>query len=136
MLPVFFFSTIQRQIFDFFSDAFNEKMQKLSNEYATVLNRLKAAKIELDNESKKLDDMQRRYEHFEMELDELARNRMENNDVLIKIHKEIMEQNSKVERARREMKISKKAMMKKVGNREYVRLLEVCQLLVNLISEF
>lgn len=111
-------------------------MQKLSNEYATVLNRLKAAKIELDNESKKLDDMQRRYEHFEMELDELARNRMENNDVLIKIHKEIMEQNSKVERARREMKISKKAMMKKVGNREYVRLLEVCQLLVNLISEF
>lgn len=90
------------------------------------MNRLKAAKIELDNESKKLDDMQRRYEHFEMELDELARNRMENNDVLIKIHKEIMEQNSKVERARREMKISKKAMMKKVGNREYVRLLEVC----------
>lgn len=101
-------------------------MQKLSNEYATVLNRLKAAKIELDNESKKLDDMQRRYEHFEMELDELTHNRMDNNDVLIKIHKEIMEQNSKVERAKREMKIAKKAMMKKVGNREYVRLFEVC----------
>lgn len=109
-----------------FSDEFNEKMQKLSNEYATALNRLKAAKVELENESKKLDDLQRRYEHFEVELDELARNRMENNDVLIKIHKEIMEQNSKVERARREMKISKKAMTKKVGNREYVRLLEVC----------
>lgn len=101
-------------------------MQKLSNEYATVLNRLKAAKIELDNESKKLDDMQRRYEHFEMELDELTHNRMDNNDVLIKIHKEIMEQNSKVERAKREMKIAKKAMMKKVGNREYVQLFEVC----------
>lgn len=112
-------------MFHFFLDEFNEKMQRLSNEYATALNRLKAVRNEFDNESRKLDDMQRRYEHFEMELDELARNRLENNDVLIKIHKEIMEQNSKVERARRELKISKKAMMKKVGNREYIRLLEV-----------
>lgn len=83
------------------------------------------AKNELDNESKKLDDMQRQFEHYEMELDEIARNRLENNDVLIKVHKEIMEQNSKVERARRELKIAKKAMLKKVGDREYVRLLEV-----------
>lgn len=113
-------------MFYFLLDEFNEKMQRLSNEYATALNRLKAVRNEFDNESKKLDDMQRRFEHFEMELDELTRNRLENNDVLIKIHKEIMEQNSKVERARRELKISKKAMMKKVGNREYVRLLEVC----------
>lgn len=112
----------------FFSDEFNQEMKKLSNEYATTLNRLKAAKVEFDNESTKLEEMQRRNEHLEMELDEVARNRAENNDVLIKIHKEIMEQNSKVERAKREMKISKKAMMKKVGNREYVRLLEVCSL--------
>lgn len=115
-------------MFHFFLDEFNEKMQRLSNEYATALNRLKAVRNEFDNESRKLDDMQRRYEHFEMELDELARNRLENNDVLIKIHKEIMEQNSKVERARRELKISKKSMMKKVGNREYIRLLEVFSL--------
>lgn len=106
-------------------------MQKLSNEYATTLNRLKAAKIELENESKNLEEMQRRNEQLEMELDEVARNRAESNDVLIKIHKEIMEQNSKVERAKREMKISKTAMMKKVGNREYVRLLEVCWLFVH-----
>lgn len=114
----------------FFSDESNEQMQKLSNEYATTLNQLKAAKVELDNESKKLEEMQRRCEHLEMELDEVARNRAENNEVLIKIHKEIMEQNSKVERAKREMKMSKKAMAKKVGNREYVRLLEVCWLLL------
>lgn len=109
----------------FVLDEINEEMQKLSNEYATVLNRLKAAKIELENESKKLEDMQRRNEQLEMELDEVARNRADNNDGLVKLHKEIMDQNSKVERAKREMKISKKAMAKKVGNREYVRLLEV-----------
>lgn len=101
-------------------------MKKLSNEYATTLNRFKAAKVELEIESKKLEEMQRRNEQLEMELDEVTHERAENNDVLIKIHKEIMEQNSKVERAKREMQISKKAMMKKVANREYVRLLEVC----------
>lgn len=100
-------------------------MQKLSNEFATALNRLKVTKLELDNETKKLEDLQRQFDNSEMEFDEMARNRMENNDDLIKIHKEIMEQNSKVERARRELQIAKKAMMKKVGDREYVRLLEV-----------
>lgn len=74
-----------------------------------------------------MDDMQRQYEHFEVELDEITRNRLENNDALIKLHKEIMDQNSKVERAKRELKMSKKAMMKKVGDREYVSLLEVCK---------
>lgn len=107
------------------SEEFNVKMQKLSNEYATALNRLKVAKNDFENETKKLNELQRQYEQFEIELDEISRNRLENNDTLMKIHKEIMEQNSKVERAKRELKIARKAMMKKVGDREYIRLLEV-----------
>ncbi|XP_031638654.1 coiled-coil domain-containing protein 39 [Contarinia nasturtii] len=106
------------------NDELNEKMQKLSNEYATAMNRLKVARNDFDNETRKLDELQRQYEHFEIELDEISRNRLENNDALIKLHREIMEQNSKVERAKRELKIAKKAMMRKVGDREYVRLLE------------
>lgn len=100
-------------------------MQKLSNEYASALNKLKAVKNDFDNETVKLDELQRQYEQFEIELDEIIRNRLENNDVLIKLHKEIMDQNSKVERAKRELKIAKKAMTKKIDDREYVRLLEV-----------
>lgn len=107
------------------SDELNVKIKKLGNEYATALNRLRAAKNDFENETKRLDELQRQYEHFEIELDEITRNRLENNDALIKIHKEIMEQNSKIERAKRELKIAKKAMMKKVGDLEYVRLLEV-----------
>lgn len=108
-----------------FPEEFNEKMKKLCVEYATALNRLKTAKNDFENETKKLNELQRQYEHFETELDEISHNRLENNDALIKIHKEIMEQNSKVERAKRELKIAKKAMLKKVGDKEYVRLLEV-----------
>lgn len=103
-------------------------MRKLANEYATAVNRLKATRNDFDNESKKLEELQCQYENIEIELDDISRNRLENNDVLIKIHKEIMEQNLKVERARRELKIAKKAMMKKVGDRDYVRLLEVWRL--------
>lgn len=106
-------------------DELNEKIQKLGNDYATALSWLKGAKNDFENETKKLDELQRQYEHFESELDEISRNRLENNDVLIKIHKEIMEQNAKVERAKRELKIAKKALIKKVEDREYVRLLEV-----------
>lgn len=115
---------LERLVF-FSADEFNEKMQKLSDEYATALNRLKVAKNGFANESKQLDEMQRQFDHLEIELDEMTRNRLDNSDDLIKIHKEIMDQNSKVERAKREMQITKKAMMKKVGDREYVCLLEV-----------
>lgn len=100
-------------------------MQKLSNDYASALNRLKGAKNNFAIETKKHDELQQQFEHFEAELDEITRSRLENNDALIKIHKEIMEQNSKVERAKRELKTVKKAMMKKVGDRDYVSLLEV-----------
>lgn len=106
-------------------DDLNGKIQKLGNDYATALSWLKAAKNDFANETKKLDELQRQYEHFESELDEISRNRLENNDVLIKIHKEIMEQNAKVERAKRELKMAKKGLIKKVEDREYVRLLEV-----------
>lgn len=58
-------------------------------------------------------------------MDDIVRNRFENNDVLIKVHKEILEQNSKVERAKREAKLAKKAMTRGIGDRDYVRLLEV-----------
>lgn len=108
-----------------FSEEFNEKLQKLAIQYETALKRLKVAKNNFEIESTKLDELQRQCEHFEAELDEITRNRLENNDALIKLHKEIMEQNSKVERAKRELKTAKKAMAKKVGDKEYVRLLEV-----------
>lgn len=116
---------ISFSLYTILTDELNEKMQKLSNEYATAVNRLKAAKNDFDNETTKLHELQQQFEQSEMEFDETTRNRLENNDVLIKIHKEIMEQNLKVERARRELKLAKKAMMKKIGDREYIRLLEV-----------
>lgn len=69
--------------------------------------------------------MQKQHEEYGRELDDIVRNRFENNDVLIKVHKEIMDQNSKVERAKRESKLAKKAMMKHIDDRDYIRVLEV-----------
>lgn len=73
--------------------------------------------------------MQHQLGIFEQDLDEIVRNRLESNDTLIKVHKEIMEQNSKIDRAKRELRMAKKAMIKKVDDREFVRVFEASDIL-------
>lgn len=102
-----------------------DRLRKVTDEYATALNNFKAVRAYFEVQSKKRNEMEQKLQKFERELDDIVQNRFENNDVLIKVHKEIMDQNSKVERARRELKIAKKAMMKRIDDREYVRILEV-----------
>lgn len=102
-----------------------DRLHKVTDEYATALNNFKAVRAYFEVQSKKRNEMEQKLQKFERELDDIVQNRFENNDVLIKVHKEIMDQNSKVERARRELKIAKKAMMKRIDDREYVHILEV-----------
>lgn len=46
--------------------------------------------------------------------------RMENNDNLMKIHKEILDQKSKMERAEREMKSSRKDVIHNLNDQEFL----------------
>lgn len=59
--------------------------------------------------------------------------RIGNNDDLMKIHNEIFEQKSKVERAGRELKGARKSMVQKIGDRGYVRTFEV-NAIVNVVA--
>lgn len=102
-----------------------ERLKNLEVEYGKAIVRLKSAKANFEIQSRKCLELQQQREEFERQLDDIVRNRFENNDVLIKVHKEVMEQNSKVERAKRESRIAKKTMMKKIDDRDFVRILEV-----------
>lgn len=72
-----------------------------------------------------INDLQKKYSEYEKELDDIIRVRLESNDSLMKVHKEIFEQKSKLERAERELKIARKAMVQKIGDRDYIRIFEV-----------
>lgn len=93
--------------------------------------RLKEVQANFEIHSKKCNDLRQQHEEYERELDNIVRNRFENNDVLIKVHKEIMDQNSKVERAKRESKVAKKAMCKQIDDGDYIRILEVFKIFLN-----
>lgn len=106
-------------------DQINEQIQKLNNDYANGLARLRSHRHELTAKTKHLNAMQEQFGSFEQELDEIVRNRFESNDNLLKIHKELVDQNAKLERAKREARIAKKTMSKHVQNRDYIRIFEV-----------
>lgn len=107
------------------SDESNEKIKKLGNEYANALIELKRVKGSFGKNSKIINELQQQHDDYKNELEQIEGIRLESNDALMKVHKEIVEQNSKVDRAKRELKLAKKAMIKKVEDREYVRLFEV-----------
>lgn len=69
--------------------------------------------------------MQAQLISYERDMDEIMRNRLESNDSLLKIHRELVDQNAKLERAKRELRLAKKAMVRRIQNRDYVRIFEV-----------
>ena len=93
----------------------------LTERCAKVLTNSKSLKASLEMKLKLIHDLNRQLIAGEKDLEEIARVRMDSNDALMKIHKEIFEQKSKIERAQRELKMARKAMIAKVVDREYIR---------------
>ncbi|XP_037037232.1 coiled-coil domain-containing protein 39 [Bradysia coprophila] len=81
------------------------------------LKHLKANYVYIANE---LDHLRFQREQIEKDLDDVSRYRMENNDHLMKIHKEILDQKSKMERAEREMKSSRKDAAQNLNDKEFL----------------
>ncbi|KAJ6635984.1 Coiled-coil domain-containing protein 39 [Pseudolycoriella hygida] len=87
------------------------------NEALMQLKNLKANYVYTANE---LDRLQFQRELIEKDLDDVSRYRMENNDQLMKIHKEILDQKSKMERAKREMKSSRKDVTQNLNDQDFL----------------
>lgn len=111
--------------FSFISDETDEALDELNKEYTQSLVKLKNVKATLNMHQKSIAEINEKIQEYQQQLDDLEHNRLENNDSLMKIHKDILDQKSKVERAERELKAARKSMIQKIGDREYIRIFEV-----------
>lgn len=75
--------------------------------------------------TKLLNELRTQLKQSENELREIIDARFERNDALMKIHKFILEQKTKIERAERELRAARKAMIQKINNRDFVSIFEV-----------
>lgn len=115
-----------RKVFEMVTESSPEvkRMNDLKNKYSqatTELKILKESLVELFDYIEVVD--QQRHELIK-ELEEVQRTKLDNNDSLLKIHKEIVDQETKIERAQRDMKTAFKAAKRHIKDQEFIRLFE------------
>lgn len=101
-----------------------KKMNDLQNQYYRTLNDIKIFKETLVKLIETLELLENQKEEVEKEFEEVQRIRLDNNDTLLKIHKELLDQDTKKERAEREMKMSYKAAKRRIKDQEIINLFE------------
>lgn len=112
-------------IFFHITDETNEILQNLNMELSKTFNKLKNSKANLAMKIDLLQKLQEQFTESEKELSDRINIRLDRNDALMKVHKQILEQKTKLERAEREMKTARKSVFQKVNDREFIRLFEV-----------
>lgn len=106
-------------------EATTEIINKLNGDYEKAVIKLKNSQASLEMKRKIGESLRMQYNRFEKEMEDIIRVRLESNDALMKLHKEIFEQKSKLERAQREQKTARKTAMQNVSDRDYMRVFEV-----------
>lgn len=110
------------------------QLKNLKANYVYTANELDHSRFQREQIEKDLDDVSRyRYYYLSIYLSSsfiyISKSnlclRMENNDHLMKVHKEILEQKSKMERAEREMKSSRKDATQNLNDKEFLRNFDV-----------
>lgn len=101
-----------------------KKMNQLQMQYFEAMNEIKTLKENLMTLIDHIEMLANQRQEFEKELEEIQRVKLDNNDQLLKIHKELMDQETKLERADREMKTSFKAAKRRIKDQEFIALYE------------
>ncbi|XP_063697855.1 coiled-coil domain-containing protein 39 [Culicoides brevitarsis] len=98
--------------------------KNLQIEYCQNLHKLKNLRKSLAMNINLLQDISYKKEEIERNLNETERNRLDNNDILLKIQKEFIDQREKLDRAERELKLTIKAVRRKYVDSDFLRLFE------------
>lgn len=101
-----------------------KKMDDLQNQYCKTMNDIKMFKENLVCLMANLEIFENQRQEVEKEFDEVQRIRLDNNDTLLKIHKELLDQETKKERAEREMKNSYKAAKRRIKDQDIISLFD------------
>jgi coiled-coil domain-containing protein 39 len=102
-----------------------KELQELQTEYCAVVQQLKRARHTLTTKSQNLEVLGGQREAAEDLAEQMERMRLDSNEILTKVHKELLEQKTKMLRAERELKMVKKSARQKVNDMEFMAAFEV-----------
>lgn len=101
-----------------------KRMNDLQNRFSQNCNSLKTIKENMSGLIESLERLQDEKDEMEKMFEDVQRTKLDSNDTLLKLHKELMDQDTKLERAEREWKTSNKAAKRRVKDMEYLNLFE------------
>lgn len=101
-----------------------KKMNELQNSYYKIMSDIKTLKENLICLIDHLELLENQKQEMEREFEEVQRTKFDNNDTLLKIHKELLDQETKKERADREMKTAYKAAKRRIKDQEFMALFD------------
>lgn len=113
-----------RKVFETVTESSPEviKMNELRSRYVDATNEIKAIKEQLVELVDRIELLDNQRQGLEKEYEEVQRTKLDNNDALLKIHKELVDQDTKLERADREMKTAFKAAKKRIKDSEFINI--------------
>lgn len=115
-----------RKIFETVTESSPEvkRMNELQNQYCQTMMDIKSMKCNLVALMDHLELLERQRIELNREFDEVQRVKLDNNDALLKIHKELVDQETKLERADREMKTAFKSAKRRIKDSEFISVFE------------
>lgn len=106
------------------SQAIAREFDTVREKYHQAMTRLKGLQTSMIAKSEQLAVLNTRLEDRTEAVQRASKVTMDNSDVLIKIHKDLLDQKLKLQRAEREMKISHKKVRQKINDKEFMELIE------------
>lgn len=115
-----------RKIFETVTESSPEvkRMNDLQNQYSRTMDDIKTLKSNLVALIDHIELMETQRQFLAKEFEDAQRTKLDNNDALLKIHKDLVDQETKLERADREMKNAFKAAKKRIKDHEFIALFE------------
>lgn len=115
-----------RKIFETVTESSPEvkRMNELQNQYCQAMMDVKTMKGNLVVLADHLELLERQRQELNREFEEVQRIKLDNNDALLKIHKELVDQETKLERADREMKTALKSAKRRIKDSEFIAVFE------------
>lgn len=111
-----------RQVFDTMTETSPEvkKMVELQEKYSKTMNELKNLKSDMITVIDNIDKLEIQRREVEKEFEDIQRKKLDHNDQLLRVHKDLCDQETKLERAERELKISYKAANRRIKDHEFM----------------
>ncbi|XP_029724791.2 coiled-coil domain-containing protein 39 [Aedes albopictus] len=95
-----------------------QQMNNVQNDYCKALSALKSVRTDLAFNTENLHNLNEEREESDKALEVTTKVRLDNNDILIKIQKELLDQKTKIQRAERELRLAIKAARAKTHDED------------------